>query len=168
MTVEGTTTPPVSLGYDAIRKYAEKVGRHHRIYDPTGRADIDGLVERLGGSSTVADGRESMRVAEEGDFQIFLPSFTSNRRDRFTKAHELGHYFLHYLYPKLNGSESFSRGGRSLAETQANVFASSLLMPEAEYTAAFTSYDGDIHSVARHFDVSPAAAEVRAQVIGLL
>lgn len=168
MAANTVATPPAELSNDSIREYAERVGRHHQIYDENGRADIDGLVARLGGDVVVQDGPESMRVTAEGDFCIHLPTFTSERRDRFTKAHELGHYFLHYRYPGRTEPESFSRGGRSPAETQANVFASSLLMPEDEFRAAHASADGNVHRLAHRFEVSPAAAKVRSEVLGLV
>jgi len=160
-------TDPSRLSYDAIREYAERIGRHHHIYDTAGCADIDGLLGKLGGRVSYHDTSESMHVRSAGDFVIFLPSFTSARRDRFTIAHELGHYFLHYLHPQAEGFAPFRRGGQSLAETQANVFAASLLMPETEFRAAHRASNGDKWRLAQVFDVSPAAAEVRAQVLNL-
>jgi Zn-dependent peptidase ImmA (M78 family) len=160
-------TQASQLSYDAIREYAELIGRHHGIYNAAGRADIDGLLSRLGGRVAYHDSSESMHVRSAADFVVFLPSFTSARRDRFTIAHELGHYFLHYLHPQLEGFAPFQRGGQSLAETQANVFAASLLMPEAEFRVAHQATDGDKWRLAQVFDVSPAAAEVRAQVLNL-
>lgn len=160
-------TSPVRLAFPAIRQYAERVGHHHEIYDTSGRADIDGLVKRLGGTVSSVGGAESLRVTAPGRFTVLLPSFASARRDRFTKARELGHYFLHYRFPGLTGEASFPRGGRSLAETQANVFVSTLLMPRDEFTDAHHRLVGDIGSLARFFDVSPAAAKLRAQILDL-
>jgi Zn-dependent peptidase ImmA (M78 family) len=160
-------TTPSQLSLAAIRQYAERVGRTHEIYDADGYADIDGLVDKLGGTVVVQDSGESMHVAGKSNFVIFLPSFTSTRRDKFTKAHELGHYFLHYRHAGITGQAAFRRGGRNLAETQANVFAASLLMPETEFRAAVRRHNGDYWKVAAQFDVSPAAAEVRSQVLGL-
>lgn len=156
---------PAKMSPTDIGVYAERVGEHHRIYDEDGRADIDKLVARLGGAVEFSDSRESLHVAHKGKFRIFLPPFTSARRDRFTKAHELGHYFLHYRLAGTDGAASFNRGGRSTAETQANVFAASLLMPSEPFRAAMRDYDGDIYALSRHFDVSPAAAEVRSSVL---
>jgi Zn-dependent peptidase ImmA (M78 family) len=158
---------PTKLSHSAIRDYAEKIGRHHGIYDVSGCADVDALVHKLGGRVVVRDTAESMHVFGKSDFEIFLPTFTSARRDQFTKAHELGHYFIHYRHAGLDGPAKFGRGGQNLAETQANVFASSLLMPEREYRTAFARYGDDWWALARHFNVSPAAAEVRARVLNL-
>jgi predicted transcriptional regulator len=160
-------TDPAWLTNDAIASYAEQVGNNAGIYDSSGRADIDLLLRRLGGHVGSATDEESSHVRGRGDFTIFIPQLTSSRRDRFTIAHELGHYFLHYLHAKAQGDKSFSRGGRDRAETEANVFASALLMPAESFKAAHRTYVGDSWRLAAHFDVSPRAAEVRAQVLGL-
>ena len=165
--VSGVNTEPAGLSNWAIQDYAERVGEYHKVYDDDGRADIDAFVAALGGSFEYAVDEESLHVRGPGDFVIYLPHFTSARRDRFTKAHELGHYFLHYVYRKQQTTASFGRGGRDRAETEANVFASALLMPKAQFSRAFTDLDGDPWDVAARFDVSPRAAEVRAEVLKL-
>lgn len=158
---------PADLSLDAIRKYAEQIGEHHDIYSGDGYADVDALVTKLGGRTRFNDSKESLHVSGIGDFTIYLPTLTSARRDRFTLAHELGHYFLHYRYAKKRSEETFYRGARNLVETQSNVFASSLLMPEDHFRRAFSEADGDIWELSRRFHVSPAAAGVRAQVLKL-
>lgn len=159
------------LSYDAIRKYAERIGEVHDIYDFDGEAQIQRLIKSLGGRVEIAEwgSDESLHVDGPTSFTIFLPPSTSSRRDRFTMAHELGHFFLHYLYPRRNegGVASFNRGSRNQAETEANVFASSLLMPEHHFRQAHRHLYPDIHALARRFNVSPAAVEVRCQVLGL-
>lgn len=155
------------LSYHAIRKYAERIGDVHGAYDDDGSIDIRKLVDLLGGRVLVGNSEESLHVDEEDRFTIFVPSSTSMRRDRFTIAHELGHYFLHYLYPQQRGAASFARGGRNRAETEANVFASSLLMPANAFRRMHGVLDGDVRALAAHFDVSPAAANVRCEVLGL-
>lgn len=160
-------TEPSRLTNLAIREYAERVGEHYDIYDRAGTGDVHELVRKLGGRLAYGDTKESLHVNAPGDFVIILPRVTSSRRDRFTIAHELGHYFLHYLHPKREAAASFGRGERNSVETQANVFASSLLMPEQKFTAAWHRSGGDVYSLARQFEVSPAAVEVRAQVLGL-
>lgn len=156
-----------TLSTAAIAAYAEKVGEHYRIYNPDGRADIEGLVGTLGGTVAVAQDAESLHVRNQGDFTVFVPQTTSARRDRFTVAHELGHYFLHYVYLRRNDEGRFNRGGSNMLETQANVFAAALLMPEGAFRRAWTEHDGDEWAVARVFDVSPNAASVRARVLNL-
>lgn len=158
---------PALLTNSAVQEYAELVGSHYHVYDANGRADIDSFVQRIGGRSEYAVDSESLHVRLPGDFTIFIPHHTSARRDRFTKAHELGHYFLHYLYPKTVGEAKFGRGGRDRAETEANVFASALLMPSDHFKRAHVELNGDIWELSARFDVSPRAAEVRAEVLNL-
>lgn len=165
-----TELRPSPLSNSAIAEYAERVARHHKVYGPSGKLDIDRLVKTLGGRVEVSRALfapEALTVNSPSDFVVHLPPVTSNRRDRFTIAHELGHYFLHYLHEGKEGPAGFGRGQRNRAETQANVFASSLLMPEVEFRAAASRLGNDWWAVADVFGVSPAAAEVRAQVLGL-
>src|SRR5690606_28354816 len=93
---------------------------------------------------SVADMPESMVVRNAKDFTIYIPPFTSERRDRFTIAHELGHYFLHYRIPKLSKEVTFGRTGGTASETQANVFASNLLMPKSRFQKVHCEVNGDI------------------------
>lgn len=165
-----TELQPSTLSNGAIAEYAERIGRHHHVYDTQGNLDIERLVRTLGGRVEVSPALfapEALTVRTPSDFTVHLPPVTSNRRDRFTIAHELGHYFLHYLHEGESGEKHFGRGQRNRAETQANVFASSLLMPEREFRAAATRCRNDWWAVADVFGVSPAAASVRAQVLNL-
>ena len=162
-----TMTEPSTLSNSAIGDYAEKVGEHFDIYDESGSADLKKLIGVLGGRVEYAETTESLHVNERGNFTIYLPPFTSGRRDRFTIAHELGHYYLHYLHQNKSGSAGYFRGERNSVETQANVFASALLMPTAAFKRAYRRHSGDVWTLARLFDVSPDAATVRAQVLGL-
>lgn len=160
-----------SLSNAAIAEYASRVGRHHRIYSNSGKADLEKLLRALGGRVKVAQSfsaPEALTVHDVGNFEVHLPPITSARRDRFTIAHELGHYFLHYLYPERVGFAVFGRGTRNRAETEANVFASSLLMPAEEFKNAYSRHGSDFWAIGEQFDVSPSAAEVRAQVLGLM
>ncbi|QCR44235.1 XRE family transcriptional regulator [Curtobacterium sp. SGAir0471] len=167
MPQEYAPVTPAPLPHAQIRDWAERVGEHYKIYGSSGHADLDTLIKSLGGSIDYRDGEESLRVRARRDFTIYLPHMTSARRDRFTQSHELGHYFLHYLLPAREGDMGFGRGARNGAETQANVFASSLLMPESHFRRVHEQTNGEIWRLAQHFDVSPDAARVRCEVLGL-
>ncbi|MGP9838027.1 ImmA/IrrE family metallo-endopeptidase [Arthrobacter sp. 179] len=132
--------------------------------------DIDLLLKELGGKVDISESFyavEALTVNKQGDFVVHLPPMTSDRRDRFTIAHELGHYFLHYLEPGMTGPRPFKRGQQNRVETQANIFAASLLMPAREFRAAQERLGQDWNALAEVFGVSPKAAEVRAQVLGI-
>lgn len=139
--------------------------------------DIHDLVTRLGGRVSVEDTllsdpdrAGSLYVDAPNDFRIVLPAHTGAARDRFTLAHELGHYVLHYLWNKETIGQPLMalRRGSDRIEWEANWFAAALLMPEASFRATFADCDGDLVRIARTYDVSPAAAEVRAKGLGLL
>lgn len=156
-----------NLNYPSINKYAQDVGEHYEIYDNRGYADIAGLLKRLGGKTELATNNISMLVEKEAVFTIYIPRFTSLRRDRFTIAHELGHYFLHYVYPGLQEIMLFRRGFEDRGEIEANFFAASLVMPTEQFKTQWEYCSGDARELSRIFNVSPRAAEIRAEVIGL-
>lgn len=159
-------TQPANLSNATIAQYAKRIGEENEIFE-NGRADLRKMLALFGGKIEYRDGGEALHVRSPSDFTIYLPRFTSVARDRFTIAHELGHYFLHYRYPNLGYEKGFGRGARSRAETEANVFASSLLMPEEDFKSKWNELGGDVWLMASHFDVSPAAAQVRAEVLSL-
>ena len=161
---------PCGLGKVSVEAYAGKVAEVYG-FDP--REDsLSELVERLGGAvrylrldelvgqdgSIFVHGKATEATAPH--FEIILTRFTSPLRDRFTAAHELGHYFLH----SLQGERPLIayRRGSTRNEWEANWFAASLLMPEAEFREAWRKYGNPI-SVSRVFEVSEAAARVRAE-----
>jgi len=154
-----------------IEAYAERLTEHHQIFADGSSADLKGLLRTLGGQLEIGDTEESLIVRGKGDFTIYLPALTSWRRDRFTIAHELGHYFLHYRFFKIDEQEMpkrrYKRYGRSIAETEANYFAAALLMPKPRFFAEYEESSGDLYQVADAFEVSSAAAGVRAQSLHL-
>ena len=107
-----------------------------------------------------------------------------NRRDsretqNFTVSHEIGHFVLHGAH--LDGLDQFD--GRinrdsdapfsylqepdQIREAEANKFAATLLMPPNLFKPAFARLEGDLHSLARLFDVSATAVLRRARELGL-
>lgn len=87
-------------------------------------------------------------------------------RQRFTIAHELGHYFLDH------GLKSFAEpGGRSRREREAEWFAACLLMPAAwvrHYWAAYAAnYENRLAVLADLFRVSPTALKRRVKELDL-
>ena len=98
------------------------------------------------------------------DFDLVLPNHTSPARDRFTIAHELGHYFLHSAQGRT--PIVARRNGSGTAETEANYFAAALLMPEGEVKKVWAATPA-IEAVAATCAVSFDAAEVRLAVLKL-
>lgn len=159
-------TSPSGLSNRQIEEYVTLIANRYGLHDD-GPVDLLAFVRRLGGTIDMAKGDESLHVEKPGEFTIRIPYFTSLARDRFTVAHELGHYFLHYLFPRLAGPKSYGRGDRGRGETEANVFASCLLMPKEQFKEAWERCEHDPWRLANEFEVSPSAASVRAQVLGL-
>ena len=106
-----------------------------------------------------------------GNFDIYVSSITSGLRDRFTIAHEIGHYILHYIYARSQGDELenmyATRYGNTREEWEANWFAAAFLMPEDDFRERYNRLNGRLASVAAELCVSEKAAQVRADVLGL-
>jgi Zn-dependent peptidase ImmA (M78 family) len=148
----------------------------HVNYDPSTSIEI--LVSNLGGAiayrNPVGNKPESIVVEPDGTFKIFLPTMTSMGRDKFTVAHELGHYYLHF--PRIH-AEDPSSGMKAYrwiedanpdlqrCEWEANWFAAAFVMPAALFTQLF--HQGGKEHVVEVLGVSPKAAEVRAGSLGL-
>lgn len=88
-------------------------------------------------------------------------------RQRFTIAHEYKHVldnpFIKVLYPPIGDMTSHER-----AETICDYFAGCVLMPRAWLKKAWREGPQDIPSLARQFQVSRQAMQVRLQQIGLI
>ncbi|TYQ00234.1 uncharacterized protein DUF955 [Tenacibaculum adriaticum] len=100
-------------------------------------------------------------------------------RQRFTIAHELGHFILHKDQPLFvdyyRGSKlyrSSQRGQNYLIEKQANFFAASLLMPkklvnsELKKLSDDLDYDIKVDKLSRKFKVSFQAMDYRLKYLG--
>lgn len=167
---------PTNLDMNSVFEIAERAAQHFG-YDNNG--DIHTVVENLGGKIKLKDfwsegshEAGSLIVDSENDFVIYIPVDTSEVRDRFTIAHELGHYVLHYLWPRqVKGRADFklkaSRYGSDRAEWEANWFAAAFLMPRADFTNLVKKKKLTLQELAKHFSVSIRAVETRAKVLGV-
>lgn len=141
--------------------------------------DLNAIVNQAGGTVSVQgtlldDPSQSGSLYIDGinDFEIIVPSHTSLVRDRFTVAHELGHYYLHYVWPKQVGKDIPDqvvalRKGTNRIEWEANWFAAAFLMPRAEFESQFKALKKDVSALADYFNVSRRAVEIRIQDLGL-
>jgi Predicted Zn peptidase len=119
----------------------------------------------------LAGGYSGLIIKEDGrEGHIFINRTDSQERQRFTLAHEIGHY----VERNLRGDDEFSfadegrkrerDGEYDLHEFFADEFAGELLMPEAEFKNLLT--EGKKPSdVAEYFGVSIPAVKKRAQRI---
>lgn len=100
-------------------------------------------------------------------------------RQRFSIAHEIGHFVLHYLPSPAEKSlfacssadmEVNAGDPRSLhlrREWEANLFAGELLMPQQPVVAMYRVTGGSVLRMSRHFKVSAKAMEIRLQRLDL-
>jgi predicted transcriptional regulator len=89
-------------------------------------------------------------------------------RQRYTIAHELGHFCLHRHLKQSFEDKIFFRGGESSPEEwQANDFACAILMPELEFRDAVRSGKTNVEELAREFKVSTLALRIRAKNLGM-
>lgn len=113
----------------------------------------------------------------EGRWRIAVNSNHARTRQRFTIAHELGHYVLHRN--RLGRGTNDTRAYRVDAtrafynsaierkhERQANQFAAALLMPEDMVVSVHNIYrNNDPEMMAKFFGVSPAAMRIRLEYL---
>ncbi|MDR0820180.1 MAG: ImmA/IrrE family metallo-endopeptidase [Endomicrobium sp.] len=98
---------------------------------------------------------------------IQINSLHHPRRQRFTLAHELAHFCLHkHLNTKFEDIIFFRGGNQSIEETQANNFASDLIMPEEKFKQAVSQGENSIEQLSDLFEVSSLAVRVRAKQLG--
>ncbi|MGR3465105.1 ImmA/IrrE family metallo-endopeptidase [Limimaricola sp.] len=111
-----------------------------------------------------------------GDFAISANKSDHYYRQRFTIAHELGHYMLHshliedgvddnkaYRSDPTGNFYNESIGPKE--ETQANRFAAQILMPKSKILGAVKAGES-IDKLAKDFQVSKRAMEIRLDSLG--
>jgi Zn-dependent peptidase ImmA (M78 family) len=122
-------------------------------------------------------------LRDGGRILIGINSRNSPKRQRFTIAHELGHWLLHEGQPlivdqsiMINKRNGVSSQATDAQEIEANRFAAELLMPQRFITDAvkrviasrISSREELVTSLARDFDVSNDAMGWRLINLGML
>lgn len=156
----GITSPPVP-----VHKIVRHVGVHIAKQKFTG--DVSGILFREDGEATIGVNRDHHK-----------------HRQRFTIAHELGHYLLHPGQPlivdkqvRVNYRDRVSSLATDRQEIEANAFAAQLLMPDRLVTdlaerllAGDPSMDDEtlVESLNGRFDVSAQAMRYRLANLGVI
>lgn len=123
------------------------------------RNDVAGMI----------DPKEKRIIVAEGD---------SNTRKRFSIAHEIGHYILHYngmegkTFPDtedyhVSYRDNISTQGFDMAEIEANFFAANLLMPADEVCKQWNNHHS-VSFLADFFWVSKTAMRYRLAYLGCI
>lgn len=139
--------------------------------------DIEKLVEYVSNSNPTEPLRLEYAVMEPatsgsltyeaGVWIIKVNKYHNVRRQRFTIAHELGHYMMHRNKSEAFTDEIFFRSEKKdVIEYRANEFASLLLMPEDRVRKAIAEGDRNLGKLSERFNVSSAAMKVRVQELG--
>ena len=109
---------------------------------------------------------------KDGIYMITINKYHSDNRQRFTLAHEFGHYILHKNFLK---NSSITDGAlfrkdytNDEKEYEANEFAAKLLMPENKFRQAIEDGCDTINKLAEYFKVSSSAVKYRAYKLGLI
>src|SRR5260370_31201674 len=161
---------------EVARQILERFGEHQPI-------DIEAIIEALGiaiRTQELEDAVSGMLVIKDGRTTIGVNENHHPNRQRFTLAHELGHFLLHRNVSNIfiDASTIFFRDGTSsdgskTQEIDANAFAAELLMPEKQVTEAISSQpldafdEGSVRRLAAQFGVSAQALTIRLTRLGL-
>ncbi len=135
--------------------------------------DAKGVAEKLGIRVEYISLKEGLsgilyKDKESNSWVLHVNKEHHPNRQRYTIAHELGHFCLHRHLKQRFEDKIFFRGGEpNKPEWQANEFASSILMPEREFKDMIRSGVRNVEELAKEFQVSTLALRIRAKNIGL-
>ena len=116
-------------------------------------------------------------LVEGGKATIGINKRHHKNRQRFTAAHELGHYLLHasegdsFFVDKSYHRSPLSSAGTNKHEIEANRFAANLLMPKAfliQDASELELMDKDIYELAKNYGVSEEAMALRLAKLRLI
>jgi hypothetical protein len=98
---------------------------------------------------------------------IVLNGAGGSRRQRFTIAHEIGHFVLHPARCRPERGGAVNEAGR-IEEREADAFAAELLMPANLVREAVREQGLDVTRLADRFEVSRKAMQTRLRDLGLI
>jgi len=133
--------------------------------------DVTSLTQKLGISMRMEPmiGEESGSLKKDkfGKWIMTINSLHHPHRQRFTIAHELGHYIKHTILTENFIDTTFFRNEESnQMEHEANKFAAELLMPQVLFEKYITEVSKQVEDVAKYFQVSSMAVRIRAKQLG--
>lgn len=133
------------------------------------------MIERMTGVqlkydfSLIDDISGKIERTSENNYVITVNGNHHENRQRFTIAHELGHYFLGHGNKQDTFETMYRNGDLNHEEMEANTFAAELLMPSGIIRYyVFEENIADINILARKFWVSNQAMLIRLQHLGII
>ncbi|MBS0044416.1 ImmA/IrrE family metallo-endopeptidase [Shewanella sp. M16] len=138
----------------------------------TSPLDVSALTKLLGITMHLEpmDGEESGSLVKDkktGKWVMKVNSLHHFNRQRFTIAHEIGHYIKHSMQSEHFQDKTFFRNGETnRMEMEANQFAAELLMPAQDYHLFVETSSAKVEDIAEHFQVSSMAVRIRAKQLG--
>lgn len=165
-----------------IERLAEDLLNRHGLRSAPIQVEKIAELEKIEVIRVSAGWNESGFLLREGESHpvIGINRKNSPKRQRFTIAHELGHWRLHPGRPlivdhsvMINKRNDVSSQATEPEEVQANQFAAALLMPESlvrdcAASGGFRSRDELISRLASEFDVSTDSMAWRLVNLGIL
>ncbi|MGH2892603.1 MAG: ImmA/IrrE family metallo-endopeptidase [Solirubrobacteraceae bacterium] len=168
----------------AAERSADELLKRHGVAKPPVPVEQIARREGIQVVRTQASGTESgFLLRDNKRIVIGINSRNSRKRQRFTIAHELGHWQLHHdgrplivdHAIRINKRNEVSSAASDHEEIQANAFAAALLMPEEMVQSAvdrelglgIDSRDDLIQTLADEFDVSSEAIGFRLINLGV-
>lgn len=175
MSSDNKVLPPAKAAGLPIRDI-EKIADYIRTaFKPHGTSDMHGLITYLGGKVKISDPEYhqfdvhgTLEVRSDNDWTVYLPKHTGPLQDKFTLAHELGHFILHSLMGKkpLMASRVFRLNQvPDAAEVEADMFALALLMPKRLITSAIKKYGNSPVALSAVFGIHSSLVEIRLKTI---
>lgn len=156
--------PPLEYDPQRAARDAHRIAQAFTL--ETVPLDVEGLASALGlrVKRLPLDEKTSGFLRQDGTAWIVgVNSLHHPNRQRFTIAHEIGHYLLHRDHAPFEDGLLFRNDSRDAREREANQFAALVLMPAPQFNAALV--EGNIEDVAKRFKVSQQAAEYRRQSV---
>lgn len=165
-----------------IENYSEKILKDYDIealpVNPQEIAEYHGIIVQ---EADLGEGVSGAIVVKKGKAKIGYNPAEVEHRQRFTIAHELGHYLLHRDKMEMFIDKTFyalrdenSSKGEYKMEREANAFAAALLMPRSLVIREAKKLDFDLlddkklRKLADKFDVSTQAMSFRLANLNIL
>jgi len=174
------------MSVQSARRHAEELIASLKITRPP--VKVEDVAKHLGLRvmlMDLEDGVSGLLITKPGAASIVVHSADAVARQRFSIAHEIGHFFLNHQFEsgehvhvdrgyRISHRDQKSSSGTDLKEIEANQFAASLLMPTTLVMNSVGALDTkelrDEHvtQLAKEFNVSEQAMTIRLSVLGLL